>query len=592
MAGITEILHQAVQHQQAGRIDQAQTLCQSVLQADPNHPSALYLVATIAYQSKQFVRAREILERVVSINPDVPQYYNTLGLVLEALGELDLAVKTYARALSIKGDYPQACNNLAIVLHKTGRHVEAAEKCRRALTLDPNFGNAHCTMGFILQHEGKLDEAVESYKKALSLDPNFVEAYNHLALALNAQSHYNEAIDACTQALRLMPNYSEAHNAMGMAFKNLNRFDEAVECYRQAVNLDSGFIEAHYNLANSLQKLGRCDEAIESYNRAIQLKPDFAAAHWNRSFAFLLTGRLTQGWEGYDWRRKPECGVYTYPHKYDKPQWDGKPFVGKRLLVHYEQGLGDCIHFARYLPMVKSLGGTVLFEVPKALVSLLHNFPGIDELIVASAEQKVRAEFDYYCPLLELPRIFKTTLDTIPTSVPYIYANPDKAAKWRQILNVSDFKVGIVWAGSPTHGNDINRSCSVEYFSPLASIDGVKLYSLQKGNAAEQLNLSSFASKVQDLAEYFEDFSDTAAVVANLDLVISVDTAVLHLAGAMAKTVWGILAFAPDWRWMLERTDSPWYPTLTLFRQKQFGNWREVLLNIYERLGKLVSRRC
>jgi tetratricopeptide (TPR) repeat protein len=590
MAGIAETIRQAVQYQQDGHLDQAQTLCLSVLKADPDHPSALYLMATIAYQSHQYNRAREMLEKAVSIQPDVPQYYNTLGLILEALGELDLAVETYARALSLKADYPQACNNMAIVLHKTGRHDEAAEKCRQALALDPNFAQAHCTMGFILQHERKFDLAVKSYQKALTLNPRFAEAYNHLALLFNAQHLYNKAIDACAKALQLLPGYAEVHNTMGMTFKNMNQFAEAAQCYRRAISIDPNFIEAHYNLGNCLKKIGRCDEAIENYSRAIQLKPDFAAAHWNRSFAFLLTGRLAQGWQGYDWRLKPQCRVYTYPHRYDKSRWSGEPFVGKRLLVHYEQGLGDCIQFVRYLPMIKSRGGTVLLEVPKPLMPLFHELPGIDELVEASMERKVSADFDYYCPLLDLPRIFETTLNTVPAAVPYIHPDPAKVARWRRMLDGPGFKVGIVWAGSPTHGDDANRSCSIECFSPLAEIEGIKLYSLQKGAAAEQLNISSLTGKVRDLASHLEDFADTAAAVTNLDLIISVDTAVLHLAGAMAKPVWALIPFSPDWRWMLERSDSPWYPTAVLFRQKRFGDWENVFRNVCEQLKELLNR--
>jgi len=279
-----------------------------------------------------------------------------------------------------------------------------------------------------------------------------------------------------------------------------------------------------------------------------------------------------------------------YPHHHDAPRWDGSSFADKRLFVHCEQGLGDAIQFVRYLPMVKTRGGTVIFEVWKPLLGLLRSFKCIDELVELSSEGKSDVNFDLYVSLLDLPNIFGTTLETIPDEVPYIRADREKAKRLRQRLSGSVFKVGIVWAGKSTHGNDHNRSCTLKSFSQLAQIDGVQLYSLQKDSAALQLTELKMTIAIENLAEECEDFSDTAAVIENLELVISVDTAVAHLAGAMGEDVWTLLPFAPDWRWMLGRDNSPWYLTMRLFRQPEPGCWEDVFQRVAEQLQILADK--
>jgi len=299
-----------------------------------------------------------------------------------------------------------------------------------------------------------------------------------------------------------------------------------------------------------------------------------------------LSGDFHQGWQKYSWRQKTIWKDIIYPHHHKEPRWDGSTFVDKSLFVHCEQGFGDTLQFVRYLPLVKARGGTVLFEVWPSLMNLLHGFEGVDELAELSINRSM-VKFDCYISLMDLPKIFGTTLDTIPCDVPYIHADLTKADYWRGRLDGADFKVGIVWAGKPEHGNDHNRSCELKHFASLGEIEGVKLYSLQKGDAAAHLDNSS---GIIGLADQFEDFTDTAAVIENLDLVISVDTAVVHLAGAMGKPVWTLLPFAPDWRWMLERDDSPWYPTMKLFRQEKWGDWSGLFARVAQQLKILAEK--
>ncbi|MHC4568697.1 MAG: glycosyltransferase family 9 protein [Planctomycetota bacterium] len=347
--------------------------------------------------------------------------------------------------------------------------------------------------------------------------------------------------------------------------------------------------------------------------QAIMLKPDYAEAHWNQGIVYLSKGSFQEGWREYDWRRKTDWHVSAYPHSHRKPRWNGESFVGRRLLVHCEQGMGDCIQFVRYLPQVKALGGTVIFEAWKSLHGLLRDFDGIDELEELSFDTQTQAQFDAHVSIMDLPGLFGTSEYTIPASVPYIHSDPVKVAHWRQKLAGPDLKVGIVWAGSARHSNDHNRSCRSEHLGRLAQTDGVRLYSLQKGVPARQANEMSFVSRasrprtagckpaaastsqpepsVPNLGEQFQDFTDTAAAIEGLDLVISVDTAIVHLAGAMGKPVWVLLAYAPDWRWMLDRTDSPWYPTMRLFRQKQWGHWDSVFRVVGQELRVLAEKQ-
>jgi tetratricopeptide (TPR) repeat protein len=376
---------------------------------------------------------------------------------------------------------------------------------------------------------------------------------------------------------------------MGIALKEQEKFAEAIACFEKALQLDPDFAEAYYNLGNSLRDLGRCIEAICNFKKAISLKPDYAQAHWNLSLAFLLNGNYTEGWKGYKWRRNADLKVLTDYHCTGKPRWDGSSFKSRRLLVHYEQGLGDNIQFVRYLPMIKARGGTVIFETLKPLINLLQGFEGIDVLVEFAPNKKLPLEYDFYTSLLDLPFIFETTVETIPSRIPYIKADPAKSRHWRDKLTGPELKVGIVWAGSSEHGNDRYRSCSLKNFAPLGKIEGIRLFSLQKGAAARQMDEYAEIVSVTNVSKHFKDFTDTAAAIDNLNLIISVDTSVLHLSGAMGKPTWALLPYAPEWRWMLNRKDSPWYPSMRLFRQSNWNDWDSVFRSVIEELKMMVS---
>jgi len=578
----TKTLEKADAYFLSGRIDDAEAEYLTVLQTNPTHHQALYSLGTIAYRRGNVKVAINMVQRAIDSRGKLPKFHNTLGLLYEEEGDTDNALKSYQTAVEIKPDYADALHNIAIIYLTAGDFETACENAKKALTAVPTFAQAYNTLAYCRQQLGHLRDAAVLYQKAVELKPDYAEAYNHLGVLLTDQSNYIEAVDAFQKAIAIDPQYTELYNNMAIAKKGLCAFDEAIENYRKVTEMDPSFYEAFNNLGNSLRDQGKPAEAIENYTRAIEINPNYSDAYWNRSLAMLLNGDLAEGFRQYQWRREPSLGILTYPHKYDKPRWDGRPINGKTLLIHYEQGFGDNIQFIRYLPKLKEIGATVLFEARKPMLDLLKDFPGIDRLIEANPHGSVTEDFDFYAALMDLPAIFQTTLETIPAEVPYLFADKDKSEKLKSKIDTDDYKVGIVWSGKPTHGDDANRSCKLNNFAPLTKIDGVKLFSLQKGDAEKQI--FQFSIEIENLASHLESFADTAAAIENLDLVISVDTAVLHLAAAMGKPTWGLIQYSPDWRWLLDRSDSPWYPTVRLFRQKKYADWKEVFEEVAEQL--------
>jgi tetratricopeptide (TPR) repeat protein len=516
----------------------------------------LYSLSAIALQQGQYDVAVQLIKEAIAVNPRAAKFHNSLGVVSMALGKPEQAIAAYKRALTVKPDYAAAYKNMGNALLSQGRYDEAIVSYKSALRFRPNAAQIYNRLGAVLDEQGCYGAAVESYRRALQLKPDYVEACNNLALALRAQGEFAEAIELLERAIQLRP---------------------------RCANL-------YYNLAGAQRDFGMCEEAVANYDRAIGLEPGHGQAHFNRAIALLLSGHLTEGWKAYRWRRKADLKLTTYPHRHDVPRWDGSSFEGRRLLVHYEQGMGDTLQFVRYLPQVKQRGGTVILEARKPLMGLLRNLHGVDELVAAS-NKRPTVPFDLHASLLDLPETFATSLETIPSRVPYIHAEPEKVAYWQRKLPQTHLNVGITWAGSPAHRKDRTRSCFVQHFGPLAYLAGVRLFALQKGPAARQLQDIPEQTHILNLADECEDFADTAAVIQNLDLVISVDTAVLHLAAAMAKPVWALLPYVPDWRWMLHRRDSPWYPTMRLFRQPRPGDWSGVFCAVREQLEVLASRQ-
>ncbi|MBN1819006.1 MAG: tetratricopeptide repeat protein [Sedimentisphaerales bacterium] len=617
------LLHQALACFQRGREDSVESLCAQVLQDHPDHPDALHLLGLSAYRRGKYHAAVDLIRRalqggqtrpgllnslaaalhadgqldpaeqtcrqLLQLNPQCEEAFNTLGMIYQQQDRTDLAEEAFRQAIAIRPNYADAHNNLGVILNQKWQCAAAIEHYRIALDMRPQDPSLHNNLGIALYRMGHFDQALESHSSALRLAPSFAEAYYHRGMVLAAMDRPQEAISDYQTAIRLQPGLADAFNSLGMVLVRCVRWDEAIEAFRRAIELDHDFAQAYYNLANTFRTVGHCREAITMYDQAIALLPAFADAYWNRSTAYLLSGQLANGWKDYQWRHRAGLDLAVYPHSLGKPCWDGSSFIGKTLLVHYEQGYGDSIQFLRYLPMVKARGGRVLLEERPALLALLQGYPHVDQFLAAGSRPPSPDRYDLHISLLDLPQVFHTTLQTIPNQVPYLWPDPDKVSLWRSRLPGDGFRIGIVWAGSPHHGNDANRSCPLNLFLSLSQIPGIRLISLQKEiqQADQSIIMENFP--ILHLGSALNDFGDTAAVIASVDLVISVDTAVAHLAGALGKEVWTLLPFAPDWRWMLHRTDSPWYPTMRLFRQSAWGDWDSVFQKVLAELSEKVG---
>jgi Flp pilus assembly protein TadD len=494
------------------------------------------------------------------------------------------ALTQYRQLVDADPENAEAHYNLGNALIVLGKFKDAAACYEQTLLLQRHHAEACCNLGVALAEQGLLADAVTRYEQALQLRPSYPEAMFNRANALKALGQFEAAGAGYKQALRLRPDWPAAHNNLGLTYAQMGQFGDAVASYEQALRLAPNYSEAHNNLGLCLQAQGILDLALQHFDAALQLQPDFAAAHANRAQLWLLLGHYGRGWPEYEWRWKlPGVGLPPLP----QARWDGSPLAGRTILLRAEQGLGDTLQFVRYAPLVQERGGLVLVECQPSLAALLERCPGIDGL---AARGSPLPDFDVQIPLLSLPGIFQTTLATVPKTGPYVFADQQLVEHWRSELGTADgFKIGIAWKGNAKYPGDRQRSIPLHHFLTLAGIPGVHLFSLQKGPGREQLAELAEGRRITDLDSRLDEtsgaFMDTAAVMVNLDLIVTSDTATAHLAGAMGLPVWVPLSVACDWRWLLDREDSPWYPTLRLFRQTVVDSWDDV----FDRLAVAVK---
>lgn len=522
--------------------------------------------------------------------PTIPEALS-LAIQHHQAGRLQAAEQIYRQILVIEPNHFDALHLLGVIAHQLGKHDVAIDFIGQAIVSKGTEAAFHNNLGGVHRALGAIPEAVACFRRALELNPDFAEAHYNLAnvLHVHEQRNLDEVVASYRRALELKPDIAEAHNNLGEAYRALGKLPEAVGCYRRALELRLDYADALNNLGLACCEQGRFDEAAARYRQALELKPDFAEAHKNLGLLWLLTGNLEQGWPEYEWRLK--CKKPSL-HPFQQPLWDGGPLNGRTILLLAEQGLGDTLQFIRYAPLVKERGGRVLVACPAALTRILARSPGIDQLVTPDA----LPPFDVYAPVLSLPHIFGTVQGTIPANVPCLFADPSLTQHWREELNGQPgFKIGIAWQGNPQYSKDCQRSFPLTQFAPLSHLAGVRLFSLQKGPGTEQLSAIAGQMAVTDLGTQLDEaagpFMDTAAVMQNLDLVITSDTSIAHLAGGLGVPVWVALQRVPDWRWMLDRGDSPWYPSMRLFRQTEHGDWAEVFERIVSAVRTLIDQQ-
>jgi hypothetical protein len=447
-----------------------------------------------------------------------------------------------------------------------------------------------------LHNAGRLHEAQQTYRQVVAAAPANARAWHLLGVTAYQLGEYKSAADCAQRSLELNPDQADVHNNLGLVFHDQGMLDEAAECYRRALTLNPTYATAFYNLAHTLREQKRLSEAADCCHSALQLLPGNIESHVALGAIHLLGGDFEHGWPEYEWRLKADAAYEFALSQFKQPQWKGEPLTGKTILLHSEQGLGDTIQFVRYAPLFSATGANVLVGCKRPLIKLLESCPGINCLL---SDGDPLPPYDFYSPLVSVPNVLRTTLDTIPANVPYVFADPVLVAQWREKLaSEKGYRIGINWRGQGGQGSFRQRDIPLQHFLALTSLPSVQLIPLQKDLSPADSDLLAESPRITSPDADFDTahgaFMDTAAITMNVDLVITCDTAIAHLAGALGVPVWVALPFVPDWRWLLDRADSPWYPTMRLFRQKSPGDWTGVFQEIRAALQDRIrhEREC
>ena len=624
---VTSLFAQGLALHQAGQLAGAEKLYNQVLVTRPDHFDSLHLLGVICYQRgdhaeavrrinlalqrspnnflalnnrgnalvalRQFAEALTSYDRAIAARPDYAEAHSNRGNVLKELRRFEEALASYDRAIALKPDYAEAHSNQADALNALERFDEALTASARALVLRPDMAEAHTNRGNALHKLKRFDAALASHDHALRLRPDYAQAHSNRGNTLHEIKRFEEALASYDRALALKPDYAEAHSNRGNALQELKRFDDAVASYDRALALRSDLAEAHSNRGNALKEIARFDDALASFDRAIAARADFADAHFNEAMCRLLIGDFDRGWEKNEWRWQTDQ-LKNAKRSFSQRLWLGSEAIaGKTILLHAEQGLGDTIQFGRYAPLVAARGARVVLEVQRPLQDLMRT---VSDAVEVVATGDPLPDFDFHCPMLSLPLALATWLETIPSTTPYLSAPEGKTRARRERLGEPERpRVGLVWAGNPrkelpgANRIDGQRSIAFDLLAPLCQVTACEFFSLQKGDdAVRQLRDSEWRQAIVDHTDELRDFSDTAALIENLDLVISVDTSVAHLAGALGKPFWLLNRYNTCWRWLLHRDDSPWYPTVRLFRQDATRAWEPVIARVAAALSDYV----
>jgi tetratricopeptide (TPR) repeat protein len=606
---------------QAGQLAQAEQCGRQALTIDPGHADSLHLMGMLCVASKQYDPAIEWFAMAIRQKPDVADYFVNLGMALQRKERFDEAIKSYDRALILNPGQIEIWLRMAELLQQQERFDEAIKAFDHVVTLDGERAEIWYRMGDILKQQKRDAEALLSFDQALKVKPDYREAANasgllhfeakryEKALAYFVRSseidpsqsgafnfisrcqwsmrRFDDALASVRKAHEVAPDSPEITRNVGLILQGLSRHEEAMAWLEKALALRPDFPQALNDRSVSLMALRRIDESFADIDRAIALDPECPDYHWNRSLAQLLVGNFDEGWQGREWGPKSKVLVFE-DRKFAQSHWHGElPIVGKTILLHSDEGLGDTIQFSRYAAMVAKLGARVILEVEAPLQALLTGLEGVSLCLPKNAELPA---FDLHCPIGGLPLAFKTRLDTIPASPSRIAPLPQAClSAWRDRLGAHDrLRVGLVWSGNPQHTNDRNRSTSLRQMSAILD-DRARFYSLQKDPRPEDKAALSERSDVIDLTEHLTDFVETAALISHLDLVITVDTSVAHVAAALGCPTWILLPHTPDYRWLLGRDDSPWYPSVRLFRQDDRRNYDGALARVREALATMIE---
>lgn len=584
----------------SGLLDEALAAFRRALQLDPNFPDIHYNIGVVLSAQSRFYEAIDSYGQALHIAPGHMQALSNLGAALAEVGRYDQAVSVFRQAIATQPDDAKAHRNLGKLLCDLGKIDDAIPELRRALEIKPDYAEALNSLGVALARNGLSNEAEAAYRQTLAIQPDNAEALNNLGVVLAEKSRTQEAIAIYRQVLEISPD-AAALNNIGNALVDCGQWDEAAMEFRRALEIQPDYAEALNNLGilHSLQ--GNFEEAEGAFRRALEIQPEFAAAKLNLSMLLLRRGDHEQGWPLYESRFDADRSL---KRDFVRQRWNGHSLEGKSILLHAEQGFGDTIQFVRYAKDVAENSGRIIIECQPPLKTLLETLGQIYQVIPRGDPLP---EFDFHCPLMSLPYVFGTKAETIPSRIPYLYANSAKVGLWRDRLNMvcecgvsapsrdSRLKVGVVWAGGrgSEHPDfkrrDQLKSMQLSQFAPLAAVSGVLFISLQKGPETSQAKNPPRGMTLADWTDELHDFADTAALVDALDLIIGIDTAVAHLTGALGKPMWLLAHYGACWRWGMEGESTSWYPTMRIFRQPKAGDWDSVVQCVTEELRKLVK---
>jgi len=578
----------AVEAHRRGEFDKAESAYRAVLRAQPKHFDATQLLGALLHARGRNKEAGTLLRRAIAINPNLAAAHNNLGNVVQALGQRQESLAHFDRAIALDPDYADAFNNRANVLNDLGCRQDALADYDRALERNPGHPNALQRSAAILADIGRFEDALARNRRVMEAGPPSAEMFRRSGNVLLRLGRPREALENFDKALGLDPAHKRAAIGRSAALEALDRPQEALENLERALAAWPGDVDLLYNKATVLKLLKRIDEACEVYAKALAIAPDDPDANTNFAMTLLLKGDFAAGWRAYEYRwgqvgrdaNRPDLAV---------PAWSGEVLAGRSIVVYAEQGLGDLVQFARYLPLLQARGAGVALLAGSQMHALLRTaFPQI--ALYGDVAQIEVERFDFQCALNSLPLHVGTLAETVPSAVPYLKADAEKIVHWRQRIGRDGFKIGICWQGNPSASVDVRRSMPLAEFATLASVSGIRLISLQKKDGLEQIERLGAGIRLETLGENFDSgadsFVDTMAVMECVDLVISPDTSIAHVAGALARPVWVALKHVPDWRWMLGRDDSPWYPTMRLFRQDKPGDWS----GVFERMRRELVR--
>ncbi|MEN6411717.1 MAG: tetratricopeptide repeat protein [Veillonellales bacterium] len=553
-----------------GDLPQAAEVFRQVLAENPNDVESYNYLGAVQYGMHLFEKAESSLRHALKLNPENPDALCNLGALLISTHRLEEAKNCLESVIRMRPGFSEAYSNLGLIQMHEGLLAEAELSFRCAIERKPNSPEIYNNLGLVQTKRLLLAEAELSFHRAIELNPKFPDAYNNLGIVLKGMRRLEEAARYTYRAIKLNPNFAEAYNSLGTVLTDINCYEAAEACFYHAIRIQPDYLEPYHNLGVLFTTINRLSQAEAYFCRALNLNPNYVETEFSLATLYLLQAQYEKGWEKYD---KSRMIKYSQAQP-EAPRWRGENLTGKRILLYYEQGFGDTLFFVRYAPLVAKIAGKTVLWVQEPLQRLLDSsFPF---LAVHGTTDIPPGEFDFCCPLPSLPMVFNTAAKDIPRTIPYIKVCSEIAAKWGKAAEeLNRARIGVAWAGNPSHHNDRNRSIPIDLFADLFADDEVIWVSLQVG--AKARDLVKVPGKVFSRPEEMQDFAETAGLITHLDLVITVDSAVAHLAGAMGKKTWLLLPFAPDWRWQMDREDSPWYPTMRLFRQRKADDWPDVI---------------